>query len=51
MENKKNNNKKGIIAKLRSRLGKTRQGFTSRIRTILRRGKIDEDVFEELEAS
>jgi len=51
MENKKNNNKKGIIAKLRSRLGKTRQGFTSRIRTILRRGKIDEDVFEELEAT
>jgi fused signal recognition particle receptor len=51
MEDKKRNNKKGIIAKLRNRLGKTRQGFTSRIRTILRRGKIDEDIFEELEAT
>jgi fused signal recognition particle receptor len=47
---KKETNKKGIIAKLRSRLGKTREGFTARVRSILRRGKIDEDIFEELEA-
>ncbi len=41
----------GIIAKLRARLGKTRAGFTSRVRDLLRRGKIDEDIFEELEAT
>ena len=46
-----NNNKKGVIAKLRTRLSKSREGFTSRVRNILRRGKIDEDVFEELEAT
>jgi fused signal recognition particle receptor len=45
------NNSKGIIARLRSRLSKTREGFASRVRSILRRGKIDEDVFEELEAT
>ena len=44
-------NRKGIIARLRSRLGKTREGFTSRVRSLLQRGKIDEDVFEELEAT
>ena len=44
-------NRKGIIARLRSRLGKTRSGFTSRVRALLRSGKIDEDVFEELEAT
>ena len=45
------NNRKGIIARLRSRLGKAREGFASRVRTLLRAGKIDEDVFEELEAA
>ena len=44
-------NRKGVIARLRERLGKTRAGFTSRVRDLLRRGKIDEDVFEELEAT
>ncbi len=43
-------NRKGIIARLRSRLGKAREGLASRVRTLLRGGKIDEDVFEELEA-
>jgi len=45
------NNRKGIIARLRSRLGKAREGFAARVRTLLRAGKIDEDVFEELEAA
>ncbi len=45
------NNRKGIIARLRSRLGKSREGFSKRIRNILRGGKIDDDVFEDLEAT
>ena len=45
------NNRKGIVARLRSRLGKAREGFVSRVRNLLRGGKIDEDVFEELEAA
>jgi len=44
-------NKKGIIARLRDRLGKTRGSLTSSLRSLLRGGKIDEDVFEELEAT
>ena len=44
-------NRKGIVARLRSRLGKAREGFVSRVRSLLRGGKIDEDVFEELEAA
>ena len=44
-------NKKGIIARLRDRLGKTRSSLTSSLRSLLRGGKIDEDVFEELEAT
>ncbi len=47
----KENNKKGIIARLRSRLGKTRESFTARVRSILRGGTIDDDIFEELEAT
>ena len=45
------NNRKGIIARLRSRLGKSREGFSKRIRNILRGGKIDDEVFEDLEAT
>jgi fused signal recognition particle receptor len=44
-------NRTGIIARLRSRLGKAREGFASRVRRVLRGGRIDEDVFEELEAT
>ncbi|UCD57146.1 MAG: signal recognition particle-docking protein FtsY, partial [Candidatus Hydrogenedentota bacterium] len=44
-------NRSGVIARLRSRLGKAREGFASRVRGVLRKGKIDEDVFEELEAT
>jgi fused signal recognition particle receptor len=43
-------NKVGIIARLRSQLGKAREGFAARVRSVLRAGKIDEDVFEELES-
>ena len=39
----------GIFDKLKAGLTKTRQAFTERVDTILRRRKIDEDVFEELE--
>ena len=42
-------NRAGIIARLRGRLGKAREGFASSVRNVLRRGKIDEDVFEKLE--
>jgi fused signal recognition particle receptor len=42
-------NRGGIVARLRSRLGKTREGFVSRVRNLLRGGTIDEDVFEGLE--
>ena len=45
------NNKQGIIARLRGRLGKTREGLALRVRNLLRGGKIDEDVFEDLEAT
>jgi fused signal recognition particle receptor len=44
-------NQQGIIARLRGRLGKTREGFAQRVRNLLRGGKIDEDVFEDLEAT
>lgn len=44
-------NKTGMIARLRDRLTKTREGFASRVRVVLRRGKIDEELFEELEAT
>ncbi|GAB4351424.1 MAG: signal recognition particle-docking protein FtsY [Candidatus Abyssubacteria bacterium] len=43
-------NKLGIIARLRSQLGKAREGFAARVRNVLRPGKIDDDIFEELEA-
>ncbi len=43
-------NRVGMINRLRSRLGKAREGFATRVRNVLRGGKIDEDVFEELEA-
>ena len=39
----------GIFDKLKAGLTKTRQAFTERVATILRRRKIDEDVYEELE--
>lgn len=45
------NNRKGIIARLRGRLGKTREGFAMRVRNLLRGGRIDEDVFDDLEAT
>ncbi len=44
-------NRIGIIARLRSQLGKAREGFASKVGSLLRRGKIDENVFDELEAT
>ncbi|RJP75269.1 MAG: signal recognition particle-docking protein FtsY [Candidatus Abyssobacteria bacterium SURF_17] len=44
-------NRVGIIARLRTRLSKAREGFAKRVRNVLRKGAIDEDVFEELEAT
>ncbi|MBI5117146.1 signal recognition particle-docking protein FtsY [Candidatus Poribacteria bacterium] len=44
-------NRFGIIARLRSQLSKAREGFAAKVRSLLRRGKIDEGIFEELEAA
>ncbi len=44
-------NKLGLFARLKNGLAKTREGFALRIRSVLRRGKIDEELFEELEAT
>ncbi len=41
----------GIIGRLRNRLTKTRENLAVRVRGILRRGKIDENLFEDLEAT
>jgi fused signal recognition particle receptor len=44
-------NKIGIIARLRDGLAKTREGLAAQVRNVFRRGKIDEELFEELEAT
>lgn len=44
-------NRIGIIGRLRNRLSKTRDNLAARVRSILRGGKIDENLFEELEAT
>jgi len=44
-------NKLGLFARLKNGLAKTRESFAVRVRNVLRRGKIDEDLYEELEAT
>jgi fused signal recognition particle receptor len=44
-------NQLGIIARLRNRLTKTREDFGVRVRVIFGRGKIDEELFDDLEAT
>jgi fused signal recognition particle receptor len=44
-------NKTGIIGRLRSRLAKTRETFAVQVRTIFRRGTIDDELFDDLEAT
>ncbi len=51
LKNMNETNRKGIIARLRGRLGKTREGFAKRVRNLLRSGDIDEDMFDDLEAT
>jgi fused signal recognition particle receptor len=44
-------NTTGIIGRLRSRLAKTRETFAVQVRTIFRRGTIDDELFDDLEAT